>query len=104
MLGREKSQHSAGSGNDCSTTLWGMHYGVASDNELEDVIRGQDEGVAEGQVGTNECGGEVEDEEWDCQMTDTVTVVADPANPEGDPIKFNEYLVLKSLGAGELGS
>jgi hypothetical protein len=46
-------------------------------------------------------GGDAPDEEWDARFTDLAITETPPNCPEGDPVKVNEYRMLKSLGAGQ---
>eukprot|EP00624_Nannochloropsis_granulata_P007319 evm.model.NODE_7173_length_8571_cov_21.853226.1 len=42
--------------------------------------------------------------EWDCHHTDSVTLTYPEGEPEGDPVKVNEYVLEGHLGAGAFGN
>ena len=58
----------------------------------------EQEGEEEEEGETDGGGG---DEEWDCQFTDVAMITTPENQPDGDPVKVNEYVFEKHLGSGK---
>lgn len=72
----------------------------SSDDELIAAVEGVPIPGANGNKGTTGEDAE-EEEEWDCQFTDLAVITNPPNQPDGDPVKVNEYVFEKHLGAGK---
>lgn len=80
---------------------------IFSDEELREAVANADSGngntAAVPVAGEAVAGGKAgaAGEEWDCIFTDLAVLTFPEGQPEGDPVKVNEYELDEHLGAGE---